>query len=183
MTVINMNTPNYKKQFDPELWLENSKPLDSKKVRNIRMQLNLMYMGFVYSNWAKSGTKLGTAKQTALNQIDTFIQTFEQNGKNNAVVQEMKRQFAKLKQSAARNIMMSKSSENVLPQKYAAQYRQSGEKLAQHGMNYLRRYVMSDKTKTDQNAKQLENEQKQIHPTQVLSLAQIMALRLQRQAA
>lgn len=182
MTVININTPNKKNHFDANLWLENSKPLDKKQVRAIKMQLHLMYMGFTYSNWAKHGTKLGTAKQMALNQIESFIQTFE--GKNNAVVAEMKRQFDALKKKAAESIMKNpKSSESLMPPKLAEKYRQNGQNLAEASMKQLREFVKTDKTKVIENEKQVESAQKQITKPQMLSLSQIMLIRLQRQAA
>ena len=185
MTMINMNTPNNKKQFDANLWLENSKPLDKKQIRAIKMQLHLMYIGFTYSNWAKSGTKLGTAKQMALTQIESFIHTFEQNGKTNAVVAEMKRQFDALKKKAAESIMKNpKSSESLMPPKLASKYKQHGQNLADASMKKLREFVEADKTKVVENEKQVESAQQQITKPQMLSLSQIMLIRLQqRQAA
>ena len=185
MTVINMNTPN-KNHFDANLWLENSKPLDKKQVRVIKMQLHLMYMGLTFSNWAKQGTKLGTAKQMALTQIESFIKTFEQDGKNNAVVAELKHQFAKLKKKAAESIMKNpKSSESMMPPKLASKYKQHGQNLADISMKQLREFVKADKTKVVENEKQVESAKQQITKPQILSLNQIMLIRLQqeRQAA
>lgn len=173
-------TNTFDKKYNPEKWLLNAMPLTDKQKNIIQTQLKLMYQGLTLANWAKQGTKLGTAKLKALEQIETFAKTLgdtkpgntPQNN-NNAVVAEISRVVAEFKKKISKNIMESKTSEMTVPEKLAQKYKQDGESLAGLSIQQLRELVKQDNRRVQTNEKQANKFAK---PNQIL-LMQIMALR------
>ncbi len=169
-------TNTFDKKYNPEKWLLNAMPLTEKQKQNIKTQIELMYKGLTLVNWAKRGTKLGTAKLKALEQVETFAQTLDDNKKqnnNNAVVAEISRTVAELKKKISKQIMESKTSEMTVPEKLAEKYKEHGTGLAETNMRDLRKLVMQDSKRVQTNEKQANKFAK---PNQIL-LMQIMALR------
>ncbi len=168
-------TNTFDKKYNPEKWLLNAMPLTDKQKSIIQTQLKLMYQGLTLANWAKQGTKLGTAKLKALEQIETFAKTLgntPQNN-NNAVVAEISRIVTEFKKKISKNIMESKTSEMTVPEKLAQKYKQDGESLAGLSIQQLRELVKQDNRRVQTNEKQANKFAK---PNQIL-LMQIMALR------
>lgn len=106
----------------------------------MQQNLMMMYMGLVFRNWADGkGTKLGTAKQKALQQLDSYAKAFQQNKENNnAKVKELTQQIAMLKKSVSKQIMESKDSEFVMDEKKKPKFLLRGEQMVQQGMNAIR---------------------------------------------
>lgn len=186
MTQDFTNTPNNQKQFNPELFLQNAMPLNKKQKQAIKQQIGMMYNGLVLANWANAGTKLGTAKYKALEQLESFAKTLQQTGKtdgaksatiandnNNAVVNEVARIVSILKKKISEQIMTSKSSEQILSPKLAQKYKMHGEQLATISMRELRKMANDDKQRVQTNEKQIQKFQQ---PQQIL-LWRIMAER------
>lgn len=179
-------TNTFDKKYNPEKWLLNAMPLTDKQKNIIQTQLKLMYQGLTLANWAKQGTKLGTAKLKALEQIETFAKTLMNDsktnneklpnvnqGNNNAVVNEIARVVSELKKKISKHIMESKTSEMTAPEKLAQKYKQDGESLAGLSIQQLRELVKQDNRRVQTNEKQANKFAK---PNQIL-LMQIMALR------
>lgn len=173
---------------NPELFLKNNMPLNNQHKKMIKQQIDLMYKGLVLTNWAKTGTKLGTAKFKALEQLETFAKTLQGTVKtpgnnlanqhtnqnnNNAVVNEVARAVSILKKKISEQIMKSKSSEQVLSPTLAPKYKPHGEKLAQTAMQELRKMANADKQRVLVSEKQVQKFQQ---PQQIL-LLRIMAER------
>lgn len=169
-------TNTFDKKYNPEKWLLNAMPLTEKQKQNIKTQIELMYKGLTLVNWAKHGTKLGTAKLKALEQVETFAKTLDDNKKqnnNNAVVAEISRTVAELKKKISKQIMESKTSEMTVPEKLAEKYKEHGTGLAETNMRDLRKLVTQDSKRVQTNEKQAKQF---TNPNQIL-LMQIMALR------
>ena len=90
-----------------------------------KQYLHNMYVGFVFVNWSNDNTKLGTAKQKALTQMQSFAKTID---KNNLKVRDVNGQIDEMSRSVSKQIMTDKSSEMVLDKKLAPQYRSFGER-------------------------------------------------------
>lgn len=169
-------TNTFDKKYSPEKWLLNAMPLTEKQKQNIKTQIELMYKGLTLVNWAKHGTKLGTAKLKALEQVETFAKTLDDNKKqnnNNAVVAEISRTVAELKKKISKQIMESKTSEMTVPEKLAEKYKEHGTGLAETNMRDLRKLVTQDSKRVQTNEKQANQF---TQPNQIL-LWQIMAQR------
>ena len=85
---------------------------------NVKQHLDNMYIGLVFTYWSKDSTKMGTAKQKALQQMQSFAQTIDAQ---NPVAHEIKSQVAILSKSVSKQIMTDKSSEMILNKKQTAQ--------------------------------------------------------------
>ena len=179
-------TNTFDKKYNPEKWLLNAMPLTEKQKQNIKTQIELMYKGLTLVNWAKHGTKLGTAKLKALEQVETFAKTLMNDsktnneklpnvnqGNNNAVVNEIARVVSELKKKISKQIMESKTSEMTVPEKLAEKYKEHGTGLAETNMRDLRKLVTQDSKRVQTNEKQANQF---TQPNQIL-LWQIMAQR------
>ena len=92
---------------------------------NTREQLSNMYAGLVCIHWAKDNTKMGTAKQKALMQMQSFSKTVDAK---NPVARTIRSEINEMTKSVSKQIMTNKSSEMVLDKKQAAQYKSFGER-------------------------------------------------------
>ena len=94
---------------------------------NLDQHLAEMYRGLVCINWANAqGTKLGTAKYKALEQMQSYAQTLD---KKNPIAARIDTQVKSMSRSVSKQIMTDKSSETILPQEKAQKTKEFGEKL------------------------------------------------------
>ena len=50
-------------------------PLNVEEIKKLEKDYRTMFIGFTSINWSKPGTKLGTAWQKALSQMESYIKT------------------------------------------------------------------------------------------------------------
>ena len=90
---------------------------------NVKQQLHNMYIGLVFTYWANEDTKMGTAKQKALQQMHSYSKTIN---KQNPIAREINSNVADMNRAISKQIMTDKSSELVLDKNQAAQYKSFG---------------------------------------------------------
>ena len=139
--MVQMNNPGHDK--DPQ-----NKELTKEQKEQIKKYLQKMYVGFVFVNWANgSDTKLGTAKQKALQHLDSFTKTLG----NGLVSEEIRRLVQKLKKFVSKQIMTSPHSELILSKDIVEQCRSLGENWLQDNMTKLRNMVKQEEHKKQYN--------------------------------
>lgn len=180
MTQQIKNTPEFKKNIHAVLGLTSVKQLTNEQKKKIKQNLHKMYVGLVFANWAsRENTKLGTAKQKALEQIESFVKTMSDDKQKNAVAYEIAQQFAQLKKFASKQIMQSSTSELTLDKDVLSPYRAFGEKMTHDNMRTLREMFKQEQEKVKENNNTVE---KQAKPNQAVLLQFLMAQQMQKAA-
>ncbi len=180
MTQQIKNTPEFKKNIHAVLGLTSVKQLTNEQKKKIKQNLHKMYVGLVFANWAScENTKLGTAKQKALEQIESFVKTMSDDKQKNAVAYEIAQQFAQLKKFASKQIMQSSTSELTLDKDVLSPYKAFGEKMTHDNMRTLREMFKQEQEKVKENNNTVE---KQAKPNQAVLLQFLMAQQMQKAA-
>ncbi len=92
---------------------------------DVKIQINRMYVGFVYVHWSeRANVKLGTAKHKSIQQIKSFANTLD---KSNPMSAEISASAQQISRDVARQIMTDASSEMTLDAAKLPQYRAFGE--------------------------------------------------------
>ncbi len=92
---------------------------------DVKIQINRMYVGFVYVHWSeRANVKLGTAKHKSIQQIKSFTNTLD---KSNPMSAEINASAQQISRDVARQIMTDASSEMTLDAAKLPQYRAFGE--------------------------------------------------------
>lgn len=92
---------------------------------DVKIQINRMYVGFVYVHWSeRANVKLGTAKHKSIQQIKSFANTLD---KSNPMSAEINASAQQISRDVARQIMTDASSEMTLDAAKLPQYRAFGE--------------------------------------------------------
>ena len=121
---------------------------------NVKQQMHNMYVGLVFTYWSDDGVKLGTAKQKALQQMQSFAKTI---GKNSPVSREISDISAEMSKSISKQIMMDKSSELVVDKAQAPKYKKFGENLVTTS-----KQALNDMIKRAQKSLQIDTPRKQM---------------------
>ena len=180
MTQQIKNTPEFKKNIHAVLGLTSVKQLTNEQKKKIKQNLHKMYIGLVFANWAsRENTKLGTAKQKALEQIESFVKTMSDEKQKNAVAYEIAQQFAQLKKFASKQIMQSSTSELTLDKDVLSPYKAFGEKMTHDNMRTLREMFKQEQEKVKENNNTVE---KQAKPNQAVLLQFLMAQQMRTAA-
>lgn len=123
---------------------------------NVKQQLHNMYVGLVCVNWAnRDGTKLGTAKQKALQQMQSFAKTVD---KKNPMAKEISANVDQMSKSVSKQIMTDKSSELTLDKHQAAEYKSFGERQVQQSKQALTKAIQNTKTFENRNVERDKRE-------------------------
>jgi len=94
-------------------------------MQNMKLHLHNMYIGLVCTYWAQHDTKMGTAKQKALQQMQSFSKTIDEK---NPMSREITNRVSEMSRDVSKQIMTDKSSELVLDEKLSKQYKSFGER-------------------------------------------------------
>jgi hypothetical protein len=126
----------------------------------IKQQLHCMYIGLVFTYWSGNNVKMGTAKQKALQQMQSFSQTID---KKNPVAQNITNQVNEMSRTVSKQIMTDASSEMVLDRKQAQQYKSFGERQVAASNKALQDIIKQGNqiTTTEQIKKAKEKSQEQ----------------------
>ena len=103
-------------------------------MKNVKQQLHSMYVGLVFTYWSKEGTSLGTAKQKALQQMQSFSKTID---KKNPVAQQIAQNVNEMTRNVSKQIMTDRSSNIVLDKKQAPQYEAFGKRQVEQSKKTL----------------------------------------------
>ena len=103
-------------------------------MKSVKQQLHNMYVGLVFTYWSKEGTSLGTAKQKALQQMQSFSKTID---KKNPVAQQIAQNVNDMTRNVSKQIMTDKSSNIVLDKKQAPQYEAFGKRQVEQSKKTL----------------------------------------------
>jgi hypothetical protein len=111
--------------------------LSRETIKQIEKDYYDMFIGFTSVNWAKPGTRLGTAWQKALTQMATYIKT-KSNVPNNPVYKCLVDIHKKFSKRISEHIMKcrGRESETVLPERLRKQFAQD-EKMITKGKSAL----------------------------------------------
>jgi len=107
---------------------------------NTKQQINNMYIGLVFTYWAEKDTKLGTAKQKALMQMQSFSKTIDEK---NPISREVLNNVRQMTASVSKQIMTDKSSEMVLDKSHAPQYKDFGMNQVTKSKQVLNQMIKS----------------------------------------
>ena len=140
---------------------------------NVKQQMHNMYVGLVFTYWSGNGVKLGTAKQKALQQMQSFAKTID---KNSTVSREINNVSATMSKSVSKQIMMDKSSEMLVDKAQAPKYKKFGENLVAQSKQSL-----NDMIKRAQKSLQIDTPRKQMQAIEKASGKQ--AVSMQQNAA
>ena len=113
------------------------KQLSKEAIEQIKKDYYKMYYGLTSVNWSKKGTKLGTAWQKALEQMEAYIKT-KSKVPNNPVYECLVDIYQEHKKRVVKHIMMcqGRESEDVLPDEFLEMFAR-GEKRAVEGKSAL----------------------------------------------
>ena len=114
--------------------LQPKQKLSEAVIKQIKSHYYDMFIGFTSINWSKPGTKLGSAWQKALSQMDSYIKT-KAKVLNNPVYEQLVKYHAVFVKRQSEHIMkcQGRESETVLTKDLQKIFAADGTKMARDG--------------------------------------------------
>lgn len=113
-------------------------PLNVEEIKKLEKDYRTMFIGFTSINWSKPGTKLGTAWQKALSQMESYIKT-KSKIINHPVYEQLMKYHAMFSKKQSEHIMkcQGRESETVLTKDLQKVFLDDGTKMASNGKKAL----------------------------------------------